>query len=132
MLDYHFSYEPVELSPAYWVVVCIIAVIGLVAMWRIFSKAGEPGWKCLIPLYNTYTEFKFVFGNGWLFLLMLIPFVNIVMLILLEVELCKSFGRGVGFTIGMILLPTIFMLILGFGGAEYIGSRADRAAKGAI
>ena len=106
----------------------VIGVIMLVAMWKLFTKAGEAGWKCLIPFYNTYTEVKIVDGNGWKFLLFLIPFVNIVYGIMLTFRLAKSFGKGTGFGFGLLFLPVIFYLILAFGGAQYIGPRGEGQA----
>ncbi len=109
------------------VVSVAIGVLMLVAMWKIFVKAGEAGWKCLIPIYNTYLEVKFVDGNGWKFLLLLIPFVNIVYGIILTVRMAKSFGKGGGFAVGLLFLAPIFYLILAFGDARYIGPRGGAA-----
>lgn len=99
----------------------VISVLTIIAMWKIFKKAGRPGWACLIPFYNTYCLFDFVWGNGWLFLLSLIPCVNIVVMIMLYFKLAKAFGKGTAFGFGLLFLNTIFVLILGFGSAEYIG-----------
>ncbi len=99
----------------------IVLVFSIVCMWKIFTKAGEAGWKTLIPFYNMYTEFKIAWGNGWLFLLMLIPVVNFVIAIIFEVKLAKAFGKGGGFAVGLIFLPIIFLPILAFGSAQYIG-----------
>ncbi len=98
-----------------------IIVFSIVCMWKIFTKAGEAGWKTLIPFYNMYTEFKIAWGNGWLFLLMLIPVVNFVIAIIFEVKLAQAFGKGGGFAVGLIFLPIIFLPILAFGSAQYIG-----------
>lgn len=100
-------------------------VLAIVAEWMIFMKAGEKGWKSLIPIYNTYTLVRIADGNGWKFLLLLVPFVNIVYMILLNVRLAKSFGKGTGFALGLVLLTGIFTLILGFGKAQYIGPRGE-------
>ena len=99
----------------------IVLVFSIVCMWKIFTKAGEAGWKTLIPFYNMYTEFKIAWGNGWLFLLMLIPVVNFVIAIIFEVKLAQAFGKGGGFAVGLIFLPIIFLPILAFGSAQYIG-----------
>ncbi|MBR6451234.1 MAG: hypothetical protein IKS87_00890, partial [Lachnospiraceae bacterium] len=83
----------------------IITVVSLVAMWMIFTKAGEPGWKCLIPIYSAFIEFKLFWGgSGWAFLLLLIPLVNIVICFMFYWRLCKSFGKGGGFFVLMLLL----------------------------
>ena len=88
-------------------------------------KAGEEGWKSIIPFYNTYTMFKIAWGNGWLFLLCLIPCVNAIVMIILEWKTCKAYGKGVGFFIGMLFLPNIFYLILGFDSSVYIGPNGE-------
>ena len=79
---------------AYWYIWLIIGILLIIANWMIFTKAGEPGWKSIIPLYNTYIQYKIAWGNGWLFLLNIIPIVNIVISIVFEVKLAKAFGKG--------------------------------------
>ena len=107
-------------------------VIYLVAMWKIYVKAGEEGWKCLIPIYNIIILLKIVGRPWWWLLLMFIPFVNFVILIIVYYDLSKSFGHGIGFTIGLIFLSFIFLLILGFGGDRYIGPGGVAAAPAYI
>ena len=103
------------------VVSLIIAVIAIIAMWKIFTKAGEAGWKSIVPFLNTYVLFKIVWGNGWLFLLLLIPFVNIVIMLIANWKLCKAFGYGIGMFILSIFFPGIPQLIIGFGSHGYLG-----------
>jgi hypothetical protein len=105
----------------YSIFVLVIAVLTLVAMWKIFVKAGKPGWACLIPFYNMYCMYDIAWGNGWLFLLTFIPCVGFVFAIIMLFKLAKAFGQGTGFGFGLLFLNTIFVLILGFGKAEYIG-----------
>ena len=97
----------------------IVTVIAIIAQWKIFTKAGRPGWYSLIPIFNVYQLFKIAGMSGWMMLLMLIPIANIVVSILLAVNLAKAFGKGTGFAVGLILLPGIFYLILAFGSAKY-------------
>ena len=99
----------------------VFSVLAIVALWKIFTKAGEPGWAAIIPFYSSYVLFKITWGNGWKFLLMLIPFANIVIMIITQVKLAKAFGKSNGFAVGLVLLSTIFMLILGFGNSQYQG-----------
>ena len=106
---------------AYIIVAIAIYVLLIVAQWKIFAKAGEAGWKSLIPLYNLYIMVKIVDGNGWKFLLLLIPIVGFIYDIMLSIKMAKAFGKSSGFAVGLIFLPNIFFLILGFGSAEYIG-----------
>lgn len=108
-------------SMVYSLIGLALAILVLVAWWKVFVKAGKPGWAAIIPLYNTYCMFQISFGNGWLFLLCLVPCVNIVMMIIMYVKLAKAFGKGGGFAVGLIFLPVIFLPMLGFGDADYIG-----------
>ncbi len=116
--DYSYSYQA---SPFMSVVYLAIAVLGIVAMWKIFEKAGEPGWAAIIPFYNLYVLFKITWGNGWKFLFLLIPIANVVFLIITMVKLAKAFGKSGGFAVGLIFLSVIFYCILAFGDAQYLG-----------
>jgi Family of unknown function (DUF5684) len=101
-----------------------VAVLIIAAMWKVFSKAGQPGWAAIIPIYNLYIWCKIVGRPGWWIILMLIPFVNFIIMIVLSIDLAKSFGKGAGFGIGLALLSIIFMPILAFGSAQYQGPSA--------
>jgi len=103
-----------------------IAIFLLAAQWKVFKKAGQPGWACIVPIYNTYVLVKIVGKPGWWLLLLLVPFVNIIFAIWVTNLLSKSFGKDEGFTLGLIFLPFIFLPILGFGGARYQGPYGDR------
>lgn len=96
-----------------------LIIFGIVTMWKIFSKAGKPGWASLIPIYNLFVMLDIAGKPAWWFLLFLIPFVNIVAAILVIASLACNFGKGGGFVVGMILLPIIFYPILAFGSAQY-------------
>ena len=100
-----------------------VAIVSIIAQWKIFTKAGKPGWAAIIPFYNMYTLFEVAGMNGWMFLLMLIPIVNIIIMIMLYVNLAKSFGKSTGFAVGLIFLNFIFMLNLGFGSDQYVGNK---------
>lgn len=112
-------------STVYVILSLAISVLTLVAMWKLFVKAGKAGWKCLIPFYNTYCLYDIAWGNGWLFLLMFVPCVNVVVGIMMLFKLAKAFGQGTGFGFGLLFLNTIFILILGFGSAEYVGPQVS-------
>ena len=103
----------------------VVAVVMVVAMWKLFVKAGQPGWASIIPIYNLYVLLKIVGRPGWwLALILFIPFVNFIIIIILLIDLAKSFGKGGGFAAGLILLAPIFILILGLGDARYVGPAA--------
>jgi hypothetical protein len=109
-----------------WIVLLIqlaILVLVIAGAWRMYEKAGQPGWAVLIPFYNAYVLLKIVNRPGWWLILFLIPFVNIVFSIVVMADLARSFGKGVGFTFGLIFLGFIFIPILGFGDAQYQPSK---------
>ena len=97
-----------------------LAVLMIVAMWKIFTKAGEAGWKSIIPFLNTFVLFRIAGLNPWLFLLLLIPLVNIVVWIVVSWQLGERFGKGPAWRIFLLIIfSTIGYLILGFGSAQY-------------
>jgi hypothetical protein len=98
-----------------------IVVLMIVSMWKIFEKAGEPGWASIIPIYNLIVLLKIVGKPWWWLLLLIIPIVNIIFLIWVYNLLSKSFGQGVGFTLGLIFLGIIFFPMLAFGDYKYVG-----------
>jgi uncharacterized membrane protein YoaK (UPF0700 family) len=101
--------------------------VALVAgMWKVFAKAGQPGWGCLIPIYNLVLLVRIAGKPGIWVLLAFIPVVNFVICILLAIEVAKKFGRGAGFGVGLAFLPMIFYPIRGFGDARYQGGMALR------
>lgn len=124
---YNSTYEATgTLAAAFgtmFVILGIYTVISIIAMWKIFKKAGEPGWGSIIPFYASYIQFKIAFGNGWLFLLLLVPFVNCVMLILFAFKLASAFGKGIGFGFGLLFLPFVFQLILAFDSSKYVRNK---------
>jgi hypothetical protein len=103
-------------SMFFWFILYVICLVGI---WKIFVKAGEKGWKSLIPIYNTIVLLKIIGKPWWWILLFFIPFVNIVIWIIMDLELAKVFGKSALFGVGLIFFPFIFMLILGFGSAQY-------------
>jgi hypothetical protein len=104
----------------------VIGVVFVVAMWKVYTKAGKPGWASLIPFYNQYVLLQIVGRPGWWLILLFIPFVNFIIALIVLVDLAKSFGKGVGYAIGLILLAPIFFLMLAFGDAQYTGPAAGR------
>lgn len=113
------------IGTTYMVILLAICIISIVANWKIFTKAGKPGWASIIPIYNVYVQFQIAGMSGWMFLLLLVPIVNIVVSIMLYVNLAKAFGKSTGFAIGLIFLNFIFVLMLAFGSAEYVGNQKN-------
>ena len=125
---YNEGYVDPSFIFAFSAIILAVTLIAVVAQWKIFQKAGQPGWASLIPIYNLYVILKIVGKPGWWILLMLIPFVNIYFAIKTVHLLSRSFGKDVGFTLGLLFLPFIFYPILGFGNAKYEGPYGDPAA----
>ena len=103
----------------FYIISLLIAVFAIICQWKIFTKAGKPGWASLIPIYNMVVLFQVANMNPWLLLLMLIPIANIIVMILLYVNLAKAFGKGGGFAVGLLFLNIIFMAILAFDSSEH-------------
>ena len=97
-----------------------VLVLTFVISWKVYEKAGKPGWAALIPIYNIIVLLEIVGKPIWWVILFFIPLVNIVAAVLVYIELSKRFGQDVPFAIGLLLLPVIFMAILAFGPARYL------------
>jgi len=105
------------------------AIVIIVAMWRIYTKAGKPGWAAIVPIYNLYVLTQIVGRPGWWVLLMLIPFVNIVVAFILAVDLAKSFGKDGAFGIlALAIFSIVGYPILAFSKATYVGPSAKGGA----
>ena len=105
----------------YLLIMIPVAVFVIAGMWKVFTKAGQPGWASIVPIYNMIVMLEIAGKPLWWFVLMLIPFVNIVIFIIVMIELAKNFGKGAGFGLGLAFLGFIFFPILGFGDARYKG-----------
>ena len=139
------------LGGAYLILAFVWWLLQIIANWRIFTKAGEPGWKSIIPVYGDYVSYKIAWETGYFWATLILgiavswvqgqadPYSNNIMItfvvlvlriiiavisIMYSVKLAKAFGRGIPFALGLIFLQPIFMLILGFGDDPYYG--ADR------
>jgi len=107
-----------------WVIMSLaLALLYIAALWRVFEKAKQSGWKAIIPFYNIYIMLKIVGRPGWWLLLYLIPVVNIFVHIVVSLDLAKAFGKSATFGIfGLWLFSFIGYVILGFGEAQYKGA----------
>ena len=112
--------------------VLAIVVLMIASMWKIFTKAGKPGWACLIPIYSTIVLLEIVGKPTWWLILFFIPFVNYVFIIWTMNMLSKSFGKDVGYTAGMLLLGIVFFPMLAFGDATYQGPYGLKAKQAAM
>ena len=98
-----------------------LIVLVIAGLWKIFEKAGHPGWAAIIPFYNIYILLQIVGKPAWWLILMIIPLVNIVVSVIVYIALAKSFGKSTAYGIGLIFLSFIFIPMLGFGDDKYIG-----------
>lgn len=144
-------------------IVLALCIVSIVAIWKMYKKAGEHGWACIVPFYNNYVFYRMTWGNGWMFLLpvalafgytfslLFLIFsglageailslimtllaigcgiASVVIYIITLHKLSKAFGHGVGFTLGLLFLPIIFYIILGFGSSKYVGPSAKNAIE---
>ncbi|HKB80002.1 MAG TPA: DUF5684 domain-containing protein [Thermoanaerobaculia bacterium] len=112
------------LGGAFGLVWLAFIVLMIAALWKVFTKAGEPGWAAIVPIYNIIVLLKIVGRPLWWIVLMLIPFVNIIIAFVLAFDLAKRFGKGAGFGIGLIILPFVFYPILAWGDSRYSAAPA--------
>jgi hypothetical protein len=101
------------------IIVLAVLVFYISAYWRVYTKAGEPGWGAIVPIYNLYLYCKIAGRPEWWLILLFIPFVNIVFSLILAMDVAKAFSKSSGFGIGIWLLSFIFIPIIGFGSATY-------------
>ncbi len=99
----------------FWLLSMALGVLMIVSLWKIFKKAGKPGWASIVPIYNIYIMCEIAEKEWWYILLLCVPFVNIYAMIVLYNGMAKRFGKGGGFVVGMILLPVVFFPMLAFG-----------------
>jgi len=96
-----------------------LSIVVIVAVWKVFVKAGKPGWASIIPVYNLYVMVQIAGREWWWFLLILIPFVNIVIAAIVSIDIARKFGKQTAFGFGLFLLPFIFYPMLAFGRDTY-------------
>lgn len=102
-----------------WLFYMAVIVFYLFCMWKVYVKAGKPGWAAIIPIYNVLVQLEIVGRPWWYLLLLFVPVVNIVIGIMILFDLAKVFGKGTGFGFGLLFLSFIFIPILAFGDAKY-------------
>lgn len=108
-----------SLGIGFWLIYIAFWVVAIIALWKMYEKAGKPGWAVLVPFYNEYVLFEIAGYDGWMFLLLLVPFVNIVFYFLLGINIAKKFGRSTAFGVFLLVLFPIGYLMLGFNKDEY-------------
>lgn len=94
--------------------------LAIYGIWRVFTKAGKPGWASIVPIYNAVVQCEIAQRPAWWVIMLFIPFVNIVFVVMLSNGISKAFGKEEGFTVGLVLLPFVFYPMLGFGPDRWI------------
>ncbi len=101
-------------------VIGLLWIVGFVAgMWRVFEKAGRPGWATIVPIYGMVVLLRITNQSRWCMLLVLIPGVNVLTWFIINLNLAWRFGKDLGYAFGLTVLPFIFYPILGFGRARF-------------
>lgn len=121
-----YNYGSGSMGVVGWLLYIAVIVFYILCLWKIFVKAGKPGWAAIIPIYNIIVELEIIGRPWWWLLLMLIPVVNFVIAIIILFDLAKVFGKGTGFGFGLLFLSFIFIPILAFGDAKYLGPIAGQ------
>jgi hypothetical protein len=106
--------------PIFYAIYGLFLILIIASQWVIFTKAGQPGWASLVPIYNIIVLFDIIKKPSWWFLMFFIPIVNIIFMIKMIHALSVAFGKGAGFTAGLIFFGIIFYPILAFGSAKYV------------
>ena len=102
----------------------LMCALILASYWRIFTKAGKPGWAAIVPIYNLVVYLRMVNRPVWWIVLLFIPVVNVIIAIILVNDLAASFGKGVGWTLGLMFLGIVFFPLLAFGSDPFVGRPA--------
>ena len=120
--DFGYSYQA---SPFMTVVYLAIAVLGIVAMWKVFEKAGEPGWAAIIPFYNQFVLMDIIGRPAWWVLLIpTLPAFGLWVSVIASIDTARAYGKSGAFAILLVLLPFIGYPILGLGASQYKGRLA--------
>lgn len=101
-------------------IIIIILFVIVISIWKIFTKAGKPGWAAIVPIYNYIVMLEVVKQPTWWIILLILPIINWIMAVVILHNLSKVFGQGIGFTLGLIFMPFVFLPLLAFGDYRYI------------
>lgn len=136
-----------------YIVSLVMSILTIIGGWKMFQKFGEPGWKAIIPIYNTWVEYRYTWKAGMMFPVVLLGggggvlmtlaaedsalqiaasvmfLIGWVLSIVGYNKRCKAFGHGIGFTIGHVIAPGILTIILGFGKSQYIGNTSNASVE---
>lgn len=112
--DYYYTTSSTTASPVASIIPLAITILSIVAMWKLFKKAGYQGWESIIPIYNLVILFKIAGLTAWYILLLIIPLVNIYVVFKLYIELAHKFGKSTGFGVATVFFSIICLPIMAF------------------
>jgi hypothetical protein len=107
--------------------ILVVSLLSVIGKWKLYTKAGKPGWAAIIPIYSTIVMLEIVGKPLWWVFLIIFPCTSFIFFIWATNLLSKSFGQSEGFTIGLLIFPFIFYPVLGFGSYQYLGPSAQEA-----
>jgi len=115
-------------SPIILIIYLAVIALMIVAVWKVFTKAGKPGWAAIVPIYNTIVMLQIAERPVWWVLLFLVPVLNIVIAFIVYIDIASKFGRSTLFGVfGLTLFPFVGWPMLAFGNAQYQGAGAPPA-----
>lgn len=114
MYSYDYYYSSSSSNPTAAIIALVVAVITIVALWKVDKKAGYEGWETLIPIYNLVIMFKIAGLSPWNILLLFVPFVNIYIVFRLYINLAHKFGKSTAFGVGIVFLSIVFLPLMAF------------------
>lgn len=98
----------------------LLSLLAIVSLWKIFKKAGKPGWASIVPIYNIIVLLEITGLPLWYIVLFIIPFANIYVIFKVYIELAHKFGKSTGFGVATVFFSIICLPILAFSkSAEY-------------
>lgn len=132
MYNYEYSYNYntgvfeaiAAFLSGFFLALAVVSIVLIIANWKIFTKAGKPGWAAIVPFYNFYILLQIVGLPIWTIIFFFIPFTAPFIMLFVYWNLAKVFGKSSGFGIGLMFLAPIFLLILAFDKSTYIGTSA--------
>ena len=110
-----------SISVIFGIIALAVCIFLLVCEWKLFKKAGKPGWAAIIPFYNLYVLFDIIYGKGIKFLLLLVPILNVIISVAVSIRTAQVYGKGTGLGVLNLFFPFIVLPILAFGDAQYKG-----------
>ena len=120
-MDSTYASGASSISVIFGIIALAVCIFLIVCEWKLFKKAGKPGWAAIIPFYNLYVLFDIIYGKGIKFLLLLVPILNVIISVAVSIRTAQVYGKGTGLGVLNLFFPFIVLPILAFGDAQYKG-----------